>query len=182
MRDWCKKLLNDKSAVILDTETTGLKDDDEVLQIGILGLDGTVLLDALIRPCAKRTWTGAQAVHGISPEQVQDMPHIGVYVPALGQLLLGRTVIVYNAAYDYRLLWQSLEAAGIESNWLGEAEWVDVMEPYAEHWGDWNDWHQFFTWQRLTSACRQQGLPVVDEHSAIGDCRMTLALLRKVAE
>jgi DNA polymerase-3 subunit epsilon len=60
--------------------------------------------------------------------------------------------------------------------------WVCAMEAYAEFWGEWNDYHGNYRWQKLATACRQQGIGVVNAHDAMGDARMTLALLAKLAE
>jgi len=50
--------------VYLDLETTGLDPAaDEILEIGILADDGTVLLDSLVRPIRHRTWPRAQTIH-----------------------------------------------------------------------------------------------------------------------
>ena len=67
------------------------------------------------------------------------------------------------------------------SHWAMNLNYADIMEPYAHHWGEWSDYHGCYKWQRLTSACIQQGIEIEDAHSAIGDCRMTLALIRKLA-
>jgi len=48
--------------------------------------------------------------------------------------------------------------------------------------GDWNDYRMSYAWQKLTLACQQQAIPVVGAHGAVGDCQMTLALIRKMAE
>ena len=44
--------------VFLDLETTGL--NPRTVEIGILGEDGQVLLDTLVRPVRHRSWPGAQ--------------------------------------------------------------------------------------------------------------------------
>jgi DNA polymerase-3 subunit epsilon len=59
------------------------------------------------------------------------------------------------------------------------------MQQYAIFYGDWNDWHQSYRWQRLTSACAQQGIDQskisAPAHSALGDCLRTLELLKVMA-
>ena len=50
-----KEILNNKHKyVILDTETTGLRENDVLLQIGIIDLDGNILMDTLIKPRKKK--------------------------------------------------------------------------------------------------------------------------------
>ena len=56
--------------VYLDTETTGVADDDEMVELTIIDDDGEPLINTLIKPKFHRTWAGAQRVHGISPLDV----------------------------------------------------------------------------------------------------------------
>jgi len=188
VKQWAIELLADPTLVILDTETTGLSNDSEAVQIGILSPQGEVLLDTLVKPKypipADATW-----IHGITNDMVADAPTILGLEDELKRLIYNKTVAVYNAPYDYRILWQSFEVYSpvwLDDSdsgcWLEFVEFTDVMDPYARHWGEWNDYHQSYKWQKLSNACRQQGIIIEDAHNAIGDCRMTLALLRKLAE
>ena len=184
MREFARSIL-ELNAVVLDTETTGLGDNAEICQIGILSLDGEVLLDSHVRPLNNVIWPEAEAVHGISPERVADAPLISELGEEMVSLLYKRSIIVYNADYDRRLLYQSIgfcESAKGLFNWLDNCQWVDVMQPYAQYWGSWSDYWQSYTWQSLVAACLQQRIEVENAHSAIGDCRMTLALLKKIAD
>jgi len=48
--DVAQDILNNKSNyVIFDTETTGLGENDVIVQIGLLDLDGNVLMNTLIK-------------------------------------------------------------------------------------------------------------------------------------
>gem|GEM_PF-305791 len=47
---WAQQMLQQDGWVMLDTETTGLERDDEVIELAVIGKDGTVLLDTLVRP------------------------------------------------------------------------------------------------------------------------------------
>jgi DNA polymerase III subunit epsilon len=179
MRTMCCEWLNDSRTVILDTETTGMGARDEILELSVLGLDGT-LFDELIRPVGLTEWPEAERIHGISPEMVKGKPGLGAYSARLWQLLGDRRIVVYNAPYDKRMLSQSLEANGL-LDWSKECVWQDVMVPYAKYWGDYSRYHGNYRWQSLTNACAQQGVTIENAHRALGDCRMTLALIQKLA-
>ena len=186
MIDLAKDLMSQNNWLILDTETTGLDDQAEACQIGILAPTGEVILDTLVRPKGSIPYD-ASRIHGITDEMVADAPTFMDIFPRLVETLSNTTIVVYNAAYDARILEQSWTARNpskylLESELFPGGRWIDVMDPYAEFWGDWSDWHQSYKWQSLENACRQQGIAVNGAHSAIGDCRMTLALLRKVAQ
>jgi DNA polymerase-3 subunit epsilon len=62
------------------------------------------------------------------------------------------------------------------------ASFYCAMLAYSEFYGEWNDYRQSWKWHKLTNAMYQQRLPVKDAHGALGDCRMTLALLNKMYE
>jgi DNA polymerase III subunit epsilon len=168
---WSRDMLaHPEEWVILDTETTGLDSGDEVIQISLMNSAGDVLLDELVNPISEIS-EGAYEVHGISMEMLAGKPSIAVLAPRLAELLPGgMKIVAYNADFDCRLLWQSLsrnEAKGFDP--FGYT-WHDVMVVYAKFYGEWDDYHKDFRWQRL------QG-----DHTAAGDCRATLALIRTMA-
>lgn len=169
--------------VVLDTETTGLDDQAEAVQIGILSPGGEVLLDTLVRP-TRPIPVAASQIHGIYDRDVTQAPTILDLESQLITLLLGKIIAVYNAPYDARILIQSFAPylpSRFYNHWAGTLDYVDIMGPYAEHWGEWSGYHGSYRWQRLSNACLQQGLKVEAAHSAIGDCRLTLALIQKLA-
>src|SRR5207249_12089207 len=47
---WARQVVEESETLILDTETTGLDDDDEVIQLAIIDMQGNVLLDTLAKP------------------------------------------------------------------------------------------------------------------------------------
>jgi len=67
---WAQTILAHKpDALIIDTETTGLDDQAQIVQIGVIDLAGNVLLDALVRPSIPIP-PAAVAVHHIGDEAV----------------------------------------------------------------------------------------------------------------
>ena len=62
--------------VYLDTETTGVADDDEMVELTIIDDDGKPLIDTLIKPKYHTSWPGAQRVHGISPIDAVSYTHL----------------------------------------------------------------------------------------------------------
>ena len=95
-------LPNSGSFVFADLETTGLNQGgtDEVLEIAIIDADGTALLNTLVRPVRNTAWPDAQAIHGIS---LQDVTHVltwGELLPKIATVCAGKTVVFYNAPFD----------------------------------------------------------------------------------
>lgn len=165
---WARAMLADPQAVILDTETTGLDGSAEICQIAILGIDGTVYLDTLVKP-TRSIPKQATNIHGITDAMVANAPTMEALYDQIIALLSDRQVIIYNADYDVRLLQQSL-APYRKSIDLPNV--MCAMLSYSAYVGDWNDYHGNYRWQRLPGG----------DHSALGDCKATLKVIRKMAE
>jgi DNA polymerase-3 subunit epsilon len=173
-----QRWLTDPTAVILDTETTDL--DGYLVQIAVIAMTGMVLFASLVNPQTSMS-DGAYHVHGISEAQVQDAPTFAQLVDELHAVLRGRLVITYHASFDQHILcnellrlhgtvtWQEAHAA--RDQWLEAMRWGCAMELYAEWVGDWSSWHGGYRWQPLPGG----------DHTALGDCLATLALLTSMA-
>ena len=176
-----KEVLARDNYVILDTETTGLDADSEIVQIAVVDRDGTTLLNTLVKP-TRPIPSGATAIHGITNDMVASAPPFIDLVYTVSNAVHGRDLIIYNSNYDLQMLIQTFAAHGNQDAWEDFRERVNsatcAMLAYAEFYGDWNDYRQSYRWQRLSSACQQQRIKVVDAHNALGDCKMTLALIQ----
>lgn len=107
-----KAWLSDSTTVVLDTETTGLGADAEILEISIISIDGSVLLNTLVKPVSE-SWDEAQEIHGISPADVAGAPSWPDIHGEVSKILEGRRVIIYNSQYDSRILQQSAIRHGL---------------------------------------------------------------------
>lgn len=176
--------LRKSNALILDTETTGLDGRAEILQIGIVNLEGDELLNTFVRPAKARRWPEAQRIHGLSWTDVKDAPTISELAPQLQDLLQDNLVAIYNADYDTRILRQSVKAANAQQqfHWLETANWPCVMKAYAQFYGQRNTRYGGFRWQKLENACRQQRVRVNNAHDALADAQMTAALIRAIEQ
>jgi DNA polymerase III subunit epsilon len=171
--------------VVLDTETTGLYAEAEICQIAIIKPDGTPLLNTLVKP-QRGIPVEAQRIHGISNTDVKDAPNWLNVNEQVWSAIHGKTVIVYNADYDFRLIEQSEKACRP----VAVSDWYTIkrecaMLGYAEYKGDWSEYHHSYTYHKLTNAARAARYVLPDTmmaHSALGDCLMTLAVCRYLAD
>lgn len=167
--------------VILDTETTGLE-RGEIVQIAIIGMDGQPLIDTLVKPVRSIPWD-AQRIHGITDEMCARSPGWREIAPRVQQIIQGKDLLVYNATYDRKMMHQAGEAAGmLKIEWRELANWVCIMEAYAEFHGEWNEYRGSFKWQKLTDAAWRLGVERKDAHSAFGDCVMTRGVFLALAK
>ncbi len=178
MHEWARTLLR-SDFLILDTETTGLGTSDEVVQIGIIDSKGYTLLDTLVRPTLPVP-PMVTRIHGITNETLVDASPFSDHYVRLSALLAGRTVVAYNMDFDWRMLVQSAKVYGLPPFRTGER--LCAMKAYAQFRGKFDLKRRTYSYHKLGEACVQQKIPVVKAHNALGDVRMTLALLHKMAE
>src|SRR5690606_105710 len=89
--------------VILDTETTGLSDDDEIIEIAIIDRNGHVLLNTLIKPINPIS-EQAKEIHGISNEDVKNAPYWKEVWKHVLSIIEGKKILIYNAEFDLKMI------------------------------------------------------------------------------
>lgn len=175
---WAYQLFRSGHFYVLDTETTGLDGRAEIVQIALIDRDGHTLINTLVkptRPCPPE----ATRVHGITNEMLADAPTLAdLYIP-LSAKLAASTIVAYNMAFDWRMLQQSLAVYGLPLP-MGVKQHC-AMIAYARYYGQRHRTGGDYVWQSLDKACLQQNLQREYAHSALGDARATLALLRCMA-
>ncbi|TET57435.1 MAG: 3'-5' exonuclease [Promethearchaeota archaeon] len=165
--------------IIIDTETTGLSALDEIIEIGILSKKGKVLMNQRINPTCHINFTAYQT-HGISIQDLEKSPRFKDIYQDIKKLVKDSFVVGYNSIFDLSMLDNCCKKNKLEL--ILSKDSFDVMKPYAIIWGEWNDYHQNYKWQKLTNACIQQKIKINNEHSAIGDCKLTLELMKKISK
>lgn len=167
-----RRILESGNAVVLDTETTGLGEDAEVIEIAITDTNGNSLFDSFIKPL-KPIPSAATAVHGITNEMVRTAPTWRGAYPRIARLMQGKTVLVYNVKYDKRIIEQT------DGMWrLGNVScnWYCIMEHHKAH-------YRLNRWQKLSNAAEIAGVPLPSDnlHRAMTDTLLALAVARKMA-
>lgn len=162
--------------LFVDTETTGLDSDDQVLEIAVIDGNGLVLLETRLRPSVD-IHPEAQALHGISAEALADAPTWPDIAPRLKALLQGRQVIAFNVEFDSRLLQQTAKAFGDDyRSWLIQEHCA--MNLAAHAFGSSNRYGSISLYEaRIDARIQHQGVP----HSALGDALTTLEVVKAIA-
>jgi DNA polymerase-3 subunit epsilon len=125
---WAVARAEDPRTVYLDTETTGLGADAEVIDVAVVGWDGSLLFGTLIRPI-KPVPASAHGIHGISNDHLARSPSWPSIYEALASVLAGRNVIVYNASFDRRMVAQSCQLHRLT---MPDLTWECAMRAYAQ--------------------------------------------------
>ncbi len=174
---WAYEVLQEP-LVVLDTETTGLGQRDQIVQVAVIDETGEPLLVRLVRPTVP-ILPDASRVHGITADMVRDAPAFPEVYTELTAVLKERTIVAYNADFDRRMLNQTCAAYQLER--FPAAPWHCAMLRFAEYHGQWNRARQSFAWQKLSAACAMVGVAPAGTHSALGDAQMTLRLVQRLA-
>ena len=163
---WTKEVLQDPNLIILDTETTGLDGDAEVVQIAIIDGNGNILFNSLVKPL-RGIRSEALAINHITEAMVENAPTFKDIFPTLQKIIEDKRLVIYNANYDMRVMHQSGDDLPPFFNVIVNC----AMEAYAKYVSDWNDYYGSYRWQKLPSG----------DHSALGDCLATLKLIKQMA-
>lgn len=174
---WAAATIARPDVLFLDTETTGLGHDAEVVEIAVLDSHGTPLLDTLVRP-QRPIPREATAIHRISDAMVVNAPTWpDVYTELLGLLRTRPHVVVYNAAFDRRIIQQTNRQHAIAAP---TARWHCVMLQYAAFAGQRNPRTGDYRWHSLERATAAVGVPQ-PSHRARGDADACRALVHAMA-
>lgn len=188
---WARKVLADPMAVALDLETTGLG-DAFMVEVAVLDMSGTVLLDTRVNPGIPIPEEAA-GIHGITDGDVADARSFADLWPQLKCLLEERRVVIYNADFDTRILLVEadryfMRAAPVPREqlsipdrpgrrrfhpeavaWKKSLRAECAMEQYATWTGEWSDYWGGYKWHKLNGG-----------HSARSDCQATIELLHRM--
>ena len=150
---WASATVASPDVVYLDTETTGLDARAEIVEIAVIDNAGTTLLDTLVRPDGVIPFEVVR-IHGINDEMVAGAPRWPEVYPTLLDLLRDRTVIVYNAEFDYRLVNQMNRRSGFPTC---ADPWHCAMKQYAAFATDWHERYGNYRWHKLDVALARFG-------------------------
>jgi DNA polymerase-3 subunit epsilon len=176
VQSWARELF-ESGFYVLDTETTGLGARDEIVQIGIVDQNGRTVLNTLVKPMQPIPGP-ASAIHGIYDADVISAPDfVDLYV-TLSSTLAGMPMVAYNVDFDWRMLLQSAGRYGLPPLRTGMRHCA--MKQYARYKGQKNA-NGGYRWHKLAVAAKQERIKIENAHDALGDCRMTLALIYKMA-
>jgi DNA polymerase-3 subunit epsilon len=171
-RQWARNILATPRLLILDTETTGLDSQAEIVQLAIIALDGSAVMNTLVQP-TRPIPADASRIHGITDAHIEMAcaPPWDEILPVLRSLLYRREIVIYNAAYDLRLMRQSTKLRTGNDDDMPEFSSHCAMCWYSQWVGEWNKFHGNYRWQRLPAG----------DHSALGDCLATLKIIKQMA-
>ncbi|MEE7534560.1 3'-5' exonuclease [Klebsiella huaxiensis] len=168
----------DKAPLFLDTETTGLGRDAQVIEIGLVDTQGLVVFETRLKPSVSIE-PEALAVHGIDVLALSDEPVWPDIVPRLLQAAGNHPLVIFNADYDLRILRQTAVAYDDPASWLDNIQVFCAMNLAADYFGATSRYGSI----SLANAAHQAGVLWPDRaHAAVTDARVTAEVVAFIAD
>lgn len=171
---WARERLA-AGCLILDTETTALS-DGEIVQLAVIESTGESVINTLVMPrrpyrMFERGPNGvcAHDIHHLDLHAICQAPSWPTVWRWLAEVIQDREVLVYNLNFDFDVITRMNWAAGLPTP--DHTHWDCLMHSYAAFHGAWSEYWGSYRWQPLQGG----------DHSAVGDCRAALDLLRHMA-
>lgn len=158
--------------VYIDTETTGLGPEAEIVEICVLDHTGRALINTLVKPRAAIP-CNVTLIHGITNTMVAKSPSWRDLWADVAAALDGRHAAIYNAAFDVRMMQQSTARQRLRWN-LPNTEFFCVMDLYAQFYGRNRK-------QKLSEAGRQCRIELPNAHRAQADALLARSVLQHMA-
>lgn len=104
--------------IVLDTETTGLPDENgppDIVTLGITVVRNRAIAESVefkTRP-QKHISEEAQAIHGISNEQAAEFESIDTQWDQVAEYLKGQLIVIHNASFDWPILLDHVTRYGL---------------------------------------------------------------------
>jgi DNA polymerase III epsilon subunit-like protein len=184
----CKEaaeIIDRGDVVVFDCETTGLDEDDEVVEIAGFLLDPThpdPHFSTLIKPTDMALLTrpgkkgkSAFDIHGIGEEMLKDAPKMDdpSVLNLLSEFMDKKAWAAFNIDFDERLLYQGLDAAGIHDGFPEGRKNFCIQQMMNRYLGR--------EYVSLDDACKALGIARSTRHRAEADASDALDVLKALA-
>jgi hypothetical protein len=128
-----KKKIPAKAYLVLNVETTGREDHDQVLQITITDHKGNLLYNRFCQPSVSIHKDASDHHHMTNDilTRANIMGNQGVTTwqeiyPEVVKHLSGRTVYAFNVAFDAQMVLNTCKAFNLNTGWMKTCHWVDM--------------------------------------------------------
>ena len=158
--------------VVIDTETTGLSNDAEVIEIAVVGLDKTCLYHSTFYPTVDVDKM-AGAVNHFSKRKLKGSPLIVDEWQKIVDAIGGKKILCHNAPYDKRLMVQTFKRYNIPFDIGSLFEDAYDSREIAKKWLRTKSFS-------LNNLAHLVGIEREELHKATDDCVMTVEFLERL--
>lgn len=168
-------LARDAPVAVLDLEMTGLSaSTDRICEIAVIrGRDGVVEdeFHSLVKPAVPMS-KGALAVHGLTPEILEDAPVFREIADSVARVLGDCAVVAHNVPFDMTFLQRELEEAGY--HFAPAPITVDTLLMARRLFA--------FRKNNLDQVAQALGIELGEHHRALHDARATFHVYARMLE
>ena len=157
--------------VVLDTETTGTMKADRIVEIALVAFKGNEIIEEWSTLVNPQRDVGKTNIHGITASMVSSAPIFADIVNDIFRIINNRVLVAHNLGFDARMLIQELNRAKTQGE-IGKGFCTMTAARRLLPTG----------MSSLADACSELGIKLVDAHSALGDCKMTMDLFNHLSE
>lgn len=155
--------------VVLDTETTGKSNTDQIVEIAIITVKDGEITDeysTMVKPTVTMS-PMARAVNGITDAELADAPSINDVLPDIIDRIEGKIIVGHNVTFDLRFLARALRQYGctMQLSYVDTATLSRRCYKNVSH--------------KLQDLAAQLGIDPGQGHRALDDTRTTKALYDK---
>ncbi len=154
--------IHDTSFVSFDFETTGIGDDDEIVEIGAVKFNTNKIIEefsSLIKPTIAIPQEAIN-VHGITNEDVANAFSIEEILPHFMNVIRGSVLIAHNIVFDIRFLNNALQKSGEDQ--LLDIVFIDTLQCARKS-------KEAFSHYKLSSIAEYYGIDTKNSHRALDD-------------
>lgn len=168
-----RSLLASDNCVIIDTETTGIPRGGEqpyITELSAIDLEGRTLFSSLLSIPIPVPQIITQ-ITGIYDSMLKGKPSFDVVYEYISEILRGRTILGWNVSFDVQMIQIECDRLGYRTP---VESCTDVMALYGNATAG-------KKWCKLAKAAEEQGIQGVQQHRSLGDCLMTLDVMKRLA-
>ena len=166
-------LLDIDNFVVIDTETTGMTANDEVIELAVVDMDGTVLYDSTFCPITEVN-PFASSVNHLTNECLCDSPEFTGEWSKIIAFIGNKKILAHNTKFDQRIIKQTLEKYNMDSSVVDSLftncyDSVSIARKYLD-----------LPSYSLENIAHSLGIIRAESHRAADDCIMTLEVLTRL--
>lgn len=160
-------LLKNFGGCIIDTETTGLRNDDRIIELSIIDMEGSILFTSLFDP-GIRLPEKITEITGITDGMLWGQPTFASRAAEISALLKRYIITGWNVPFDVRMLANEFARTSVT---FDDSNTHDLMPLCAKVLGHGNGY------LKLLKAKEELRIGENQEHRSLADCLDTLAVL-----
>lgn len=167
---WAQAVLSMPNLTVMEVDTTGLDELDEVVRFTLMDSNADVLADPLIKPGSRRLSAGAGAASGLTQEQIDaEGMDIKDAWSLMRSVLAGCFVVSFGLPWDLGQLRRTAKRYDLPDICIIGA---DLREHAIEYYG--------VSYPRLEDLAIRAGYALPSK-SSVARCKAQLAILRAMA-